>query len=483
MSQTYTANLKLVKPDFDDEDWWDDLNDNWDLLDGLGSLTALAVTPAENPSTTLNVKVNAGKFLTLDGAVVSYAGTASSGMTASTVNYIYLTAAGVLTVNTTGYPATGVRLARVTTDGTTVTGIADDRITGSASGDLGTMYLALAGGTLTGALTISTGGLDVTLGGVEIAAGGLTVTAGGGHIIAGGLTIDAGGLIVTAGTCQLPALTLFGNLSFDDALSIVSTAGTGLKIATATTQKLGFFGATPVVQQAGGTELMVSLSNLGLRAATTNPNINIGTGGLTCGTITASGTITTGEATVMVAGTTTGFKFGGNTTQKLGWWNTTPVVQPLGSSDVLASLVSMGLRAASSNPPMNLGSGAITCGTLTLTDAFNVVFGSTTGNKIGSATTQKFAFWNATPIVQPSGAAQVALAAATATSLTDSTTGTADGTLANVTASFDQTILNNNFADLAAKYNALLADYTANRTLLIEIRAVLVNLGLMKGSS
>lgn len=40
--------------------------------------------------------------------------------------------------------------------------------------------------------------------------------------------------------------------------------------------------------------------------------------------------------------------------------------------------------------------------------------------------------------------------------LTDSTTGTADGELADVTATFNQAILNNNFADLAAKVNYLL---------------------------
>lgn len=40
--------------------------------------------------------------------------------------------------------------------------------------------------------------------------------------------------------------------------------------------------------------------------------------------------------------------------------------------------------------------------------------------------------------------------------LTDSTGGTADATLADVTATFSQTILNNNFADLAAKVNYLL---------------------------
>lgn len=38
---------------------------------------------------------------------------------------------------------------------------------------------------------------------------------------------------------------------------------------------------------------------------------------------------------------------------------------------------------------------------VTLTDATNLVVGSTTGTKIGTATTQKIGFWNATPVVQP----------------------------------------------------------------------------------
>lgn len=41
--------------------------------------------------------------------------------------------------------------------------------------------------------------------------------------------------------------------------------------------------------------------------------------------------------------------------------------------------------------------------------------------------------------------------------LIDSTTGAADGTLADVGATFNQATLNNNFADLAAKVNAALA--------------------------
>jgi Zn-dependent metalloprotease len=37
-------------------------------------------------------------------------------------------------------------------------------------------------------------------------------------------------------------------------------------------------------------------------------------------------------------------------------------------------------------------------------DNANIAFNTTTGTKIGTATTQKLSFWNATPIVQPTTA-------------------------------------------------------------------------------
>lgn len=41
--------------------------------------------------------------------------------------------------------------------------------------------------------------------------------------------------------------------------------------------------------------------------------------------------------------------------------------------------------------------------TLTLADAANIVINATTGTKIGTATTQKIGFYNATPVVQRNG--------------------------------------------------------------------------------
>lgn len=99
--------------------------------------------------------------------------------------------------------------------------------------------------------------------------------------------------------------------------------------------------------------------------------------------------------------------------------------------------------------------------TITTSDAVNYALGSTTGTKFGTANTQKLAFWNATPIVQPSSANQAAL--------TNSTGGTYNGTLVDVGAVFSQANINDNFTDIC--------------TLLNEVRNVLVNTGLMKGSA
>lgn len=61
-----------------------------------------------------------------------------------------------------------------------------------------------------------------------------------------------------------------------------------------------------------------------------------------------------------------------------------------------------------------------------LADAKNLSVGTTTGTKIGTATTQKLSFWNATPIVQPTTAVAAATFVAN-TSLIANDTATFDG--------------------------------------------------------
>jgi hypothetical protein len=54
---------------------------------------------------------------------------------------------------------------------------------------------------------------------------------------------------------------------------------------------------------------------------------------------------------------------------------------------------------------------------ITVSDGGNVVLGTTTGTKIGTATTQKIGFYNATPVVQPTAVADATDAASVITQL------------------------------------------------------------------
>jgi hypothetical protein len=77
---------------------------------------------------------------------------------------------------------------------------------------------------------------------------------------------------------------------------------------------------------------------------------------------------------------------------------------------------------AGAGPAHALGIGA---GSISLADGVNIVAGTSTGTKIGTATSQKLSVWNATPIVQPT----TAIAAATFAANTSA--------IANDTATFD----------------------------------------------
>jgi len=93
----------------------------------------------------------------------------------------------------------------------------------------------------------------------------------------------------------------------------------------------------------------------------------------------------------------------------------------------------------------------------------DITFDSTTGSKIGTATSQKLSFYGVTPIVQPASANQA--------SITDNTGGTVGTTIEFFDGGgiVDETPVNNNFATMDARINQILSD--------------LVALGLFKGSA
>jgi hypothetical protein len=137
---------------------------------------------------------------------------------------------------------------------------------------------------------------------------------------------------------------------------------------------------------------------------------------LTAATLGLTGNKTVAAGTNLALATTTGTKIGTATNQLLGFWNATPVDQPALTADLLDSLQEVGLIASGAgNTPLDLSAGALGCGTITLTDAANIVVNTTTGSKIGTSTTQKIGFWNAAPAVQPAAVANLTVTASSGT--------------------------------------------------------------------
>lgn len=248
-------------------------------------------------------------------------------------------------------------------------------------------------------LYITVGG-DVRLGGTSGYSNTQAVTIKQtGNVLIGTITDDG------VNKVQVNGSIASGSISLSDAANIIAGTTTGTKIGTSATQKLGFFNATPVVQQAQTIDLKTILVTLGFYSTTagTTP-LNLGAGALTSGTYTIT------DANNIVLGTTTGTKIGTATTQKLGFYNATPIVQPVGTTDLRVALINLGLLATGGITPLDLNGGALTNGTQTFTDGSNMVFGTTTGTKIGTATNQKIAFFNATPIIQPISTTDLRLA-------------------------------------------------------------------------
>lgn len=93
---------------------------------------------------------------------------------------------------------------------------------------------------------------------------------------------------------------------------------------------------------------------------------------------------------------------GSGTDKKITWANLVSGMAGTGLS-VASGVLSLATGAAAANlgyTPVNRA-GDSGLGTMTMAEAANLAVGTTTGTKIGTATTQKLGFWNATPVVRP----------------------------------------------------------------------------------
>jgi hypothetical protein len=156
VATSYTNNVKLQKPATADRNWDIPLNANADLLDGLTAIGGLAVTAAETPSASLNVRVAPGAYRKGDGTIGTFAGASTVAMPASSATCLWLTDTGSLTTGT-AFPTTAhVRLASVTSSATTISGVADQRVQCSTAGS-GLGFILKAGDALADGANFSLG--------------------------------------------------------------------------------------------------------------------------------------------------------------------------------------------------------------------------------------------------------------------------------------------------------------------------------------
>jgi hypothetical protein len=245
MANTYTPNVALAMPASGDRTWNVPVNANCATLDRLAPVGNLCVTTTETPSASLNVRVAPGSFLKQDGTIGTYGGAVSQAVTSMATRVLYLDGLASWNLNmAAAYPSTPhVRLATVATGTSTITSITDNRQCFMVCGS-----------------------------------------------IADGV-----------------------NWSFG--------YSSGTQIGTATTQKLAFYGAAPIVQPSGTTDLRAALINLGLYASGGASPLNLNGGTLTAGSATIA------DAGNIAVGTTTGTQIGTAPTQRLGFFGATPVVQ------------------------------------------------------------------------------------------------------------------------------------------------------------
>lgn len=219
-----------------------------------------------------------------------------------------------------------------------------------------------------------------------------------------------GSSIARVGKAASNALTLVNS-------GVISSASTGGLF-------LGSSGGTPTLTYASGISLG-SAATLGWSSAstpTTSPDTlirRVSSGVIQFGTDGAFPSAYTLQISNSIGGATN--INGPNFTIRAGFSTGTGVG---------GSLIFQVSPAGSSGATLNAGVSALTIAAtrvITIADAFDLAFNATTGSKIGTATTQKIGFWNATPIVQPTTAVAAATVAATGTGDVVAASTTFDG--------------------------------------------------------
>jgi parallel beta-helix repeat protein len=202
--------------------------------------------------------------------------------------------------------------------------------------------------------------------------------------------------IANGGTGQTSASSAFNALSpMTTAGDIIygGTSGAGTRLAAGTSSQVLIGGTAPswgavaLASMVSGT-LPVANGGTGVTSSTGSGNNVLSASPTFTGTVTMAGGISFSAGAVTIS-------------------NNSSYILLLSAADhYIRSAAGSAINLNDNNSgAVNIatGGGAVSIGgTVTMTDAKNIVLGSTTGTKIGTATTQKLGFYNATPVIQPS---------------------------------------------------------------------------------
>ncbi len=332
-------------------DWQAAMNLSEASFFDIGPLILSGLVPSAG--TGLSVNVTGGNALF--SADVVFAGFVISSLADNTTNHLYALQDGTNTSNTTGTaPANSVKLGQCTTAGGIVTAVGTSHGAGRQA-KVRTENLVLGGGAghprSANLATWAAAAAD----GVEVYG-----TLPTGALPSDTAKTDLANVFTVAP--QTLKLTDAGTTTQPDML-VIAHRSSGTVAAG--------FGSTLRFQSDNGSG---TLTTFGLIQSQVSTPTNGTEDGALQLSIIHSGTVVE-VMRVRGVGMAPSGGFGGemlvsgdfkHAGTKLGFFGATTAAQIAGSTDVLAGLVTHGLRAASSNPPLNLGSGAVTAGAVTM---------------------------------------------------------------------------------------------------------------------
>lgn len=329
---------------------------NSPVLAGNGTAISAATTTGSGSTVVLNNSPTFVDDITLGGAGVATGSIIFKGTTSGTVTLSTADAAGTWTMKlpTSG----GSNLQFLQTDGSGNTTWASPAGSGDVVGPASATDNAIArfDGT-TGKLIQNSAVLIADTTGIISGTQGVTFSGSTSGTLAlksaavagtNTLTLPAGttDFSATGGTGQFVKQASAGAAFTVSTVPISEVAGLGTGVATALAVNTGSAGAIVLFNGALGTPSSGTVTNL---TGTASININ-GTVGATTPaagtftTATVNTSLTMADAANIIVNTTTGTKIGTATTQKLGFYNATPIVQPTG--DIVTAMQNLGLGAS-----------------------------------------------------------------------------------------------------------------------------------------